>query len=140
MSESILTFANDLLEVEAPTPLAARTYPMTCTAASSGVSKSSGKPLVTLQFTIAAEDFPADYESAGSFPEGKQLYIYLINDGTQASLFRLKQTLLAIEGAKQFIGASIDLNNFVGLRATGDVVHEEFDGVVRERLNKLVAK
>jgi hypothetical protein len=60
---SILEFSSNIAEAEPTPPLPAGTYKATCTGSKFGTSKSSGNPLITLEFTINKDQFPADFET-----------------------------------------------------------------------------
>lgn len=138
MSElgSILDYSDDIADAEAPKALPAGDYVASITGAEVGTSQSSGKPRVAVVFTIAPEDFPADYEDAESFADGKNITHYAGASDDKASRFRMRRFIEAI-GAP--LGSKIDVNDWVGRKAMITIRPEEFEGIERERIAKVEA-
>jgi|SRR5690606_13191490 len=134
---SILDFSADIADAEAPVALPAGDYPAKIVAAEVGTSNSSGKQRVDVTFRIMPEDFPADYEDAESFPEGKDVHAYVSCEDTKASRFRMKKFCEAI-GAP--MSNRLDVNDWVGKSAIITIEPDEFEGVERERYRKCEAK
>lgn len=134
---SILEYNNDLNEVEAPKSLPGNDYPAEITGAEVGISQGSGKPRVEVTWLIKPEDFPADYEDAESFPDGKQVKTYQGAGNDKASMFRMRKFLEAI-GAP--ISNSINVNDWIGRTAMLTIEPDEFEGIERERVRKVEAK
>lgn len=139
MSElgSILEFSEDVSDAEAPVALPAGDYPAKIVGAEVGTSLSSGKARVDVTFRIAPEDFPADYEDAESFADGKDIHAYVSVEDTKASRFRLRKFIEAIGGKA---GGRIDVNDWVGKSAIVTIEQDEYEGVPRERFRKVEAK
>lgn len=139
MSEmgSILEYSQDISDAEAPVALPAGDYPAKIVAAELGTSQSSGKARVDVTWRIAPEDFPADYEDADSFADGKDVHQYISAEDTKASRFRMKKFCEAI-GAKT--GGRLDLNDWIGKSAIVTLEQDEYEGVPRERFRKVEAK
>ncbi len=133
---NILEFASDITEAEAPKALPANDYPATIMQAEVGISQSSGKQRVAVTFRIEPEDFPADYEDADEYPDGKEVMHYVSVAQDKGAMFRLKQFCQKI-GAPT--GNKIDVNEWIGKRATLAVEPDEFEGVERERVRKVEA-
>lgn len=136
MSENILEYADDIADAEAPVALPAGDYPATIASAELGTSQNSGKLRVDVTFKIAPEDFPADYEDAASFENGKMVHFYVGAEPDKASRFRMRRFIEAI-GAKG--GAKIDLNDWVGKKAAITIRPDEFNGVERETIANVQA-
>jgi|SRR6478609_10998170 len=139
MSElgSILEFSESIADAEAPVALPAGDYPAKIVAADVGTSASSGKARVDITFRIQPEDFPADYEDAGSFADGKDVHAYVSVEDSKSVRFRLKKFCEAI-GAK--MSARLDVNEWIGKSAIITIEQDEFEGVPRERFRKAEAK
>lgn len=138
MSElgSILEYSEDVSDAEAPKALPAGAYTASVTGAELGISQNSGKPRVAVSFMIDPEDFPADYEDADSFADGKTIMHYVSAADDKASRFRMRKFIEAI-GAKG--GTKVDVNDWVGKKAEITIEPDEFEGIERERIRKVEA-
>lgn len=138
MSElgSVIEFTTDLGDAEAPRALPAGDYPVTISGAELMTSKSSGKPMVKVDFRISPDDFPADYEDAESFADGKTVSMYLSIANEKAAMFRMRRF---VENIGAPMGKSLNVNDWVGRKAMATISAEEFEGVERERLGKIDA-
>lgn len=134
---SIIDYSTDLADVEAPVALPAGDYPAKIVAAENGVSQASGKSRVDVTFRIAPEDFPADYEDAESFPDGKDVHAYISSEQNKAAMFRMRKFCEAI-GAP--LSSRLDVNDWIGKTAIITIEPDEFEGVERERFRKVEAK
>lgn len=134
---SILDFSTDIADAEAPVALPAGDYPAKIVAAEVGTSNSSGKKRVDVTFRITPEDFPADYEDAESFADGKDVHAYVSVEDNKASRFRLKKFLQSI-GAP--MTSRLDVNDWIGKSAVITIEADEYEGVERERFRKVEAK
>lgn len=128
---SILEFTENLKDAEAPKSLPAGDVPGEVTGADYGLSKSSGRPQVDISFRIKPDDYPADYEDAASFPDGKTVHYYLSAGDDKVSRFRLRQFIEAIGGK---LGTRIDVNDWIGKSAMLTLGVDAFEGVDRERI------
>ena len=133
---SILEFQDDIADAEAPKSLPANDYPGEIIGAEIGTSQSSGKRNVKVTWLIKPEDFPADYEDADQFADGKQIVQYVGAEPDKSSMFRLRRFIEAI-GAKT--GKKLDVNDWVGCTAELTVVPDEWEGVERERITAVKA-
>lgn len=134
---SILEFSSNLKDAEAPKALPAGDYPAEITGAEYGVSQNSGNPRVDITFRIKPEDYPADYEDADQFPDGKSVHFYLTAKDDKVSRFRIRKFCESI-GAK--LGAKVDVNDWIGKSAMVTLIPDEFEGVDRERMTKVSSK
>ena len=132
MSEmgTIIEYSEDVAEAEAPKALPASDYPVTITGAELGVSQNSGKKRVAVTFTVAPEDYPADYEDAESFPDGKTVMHYVGAEDNLAARFRMRKFCEAIGVPAS---KNIDINSWVGREAVAALEPDEFEGIERER-------
>lgn len=139
MSEmgSIIEYSEDVSEAEAPKALPASDYPVTITGAELGISQNSGKARVEVTMTVAPEDYPADYEDAESFPDGKVVKHYISAEDTLQARFRMRRFCEAI-GAPA--SKKIDLNSWVGREAMASLEPDTYDGIERERCKGVSSK
>lgn len=139
MSElgSIIDYGEDLANAEAPKALPAGDYPATVIAAEIGTSKTSGKERVDVQLRISPEDFPADYEDADSFPDGKVVHMYVSTENTKAARFRMRKFVEALGGK---LGKKLDVNTWIGLSTILTIDPDEYEGIENERGRKVSAK
>lgn len=134
---SIIEYADDLSEAEAPKALPAGDYLGEIVAAELGTSQTSGKSRVDVTFRIKPEDFPPDYEDADSFADGKQVHFYPSAEPDKANRFRMRKFCEAI-GVK--LGKKLDVNDWLGKTALLTIAPDEFEGIERERVTKVSAK
>lgn len=134
---SIISYSADISEAEAPPALPANSYPAKIVEVSHGISQSSGKRRVDVTWRIQPEDYPADYEGADSFPDGKDVHQYVSTEDTPNQRFRMRKFCEAI-GAP--MGTNLDHNEWIGKSAIITIENEEFEGVPRERFRRVEAK
>jgi hypothetical protein len=134
---SILEFSEDISDAEAPKALPSGDYLAKIVSAENGTSASSGKSRGDVTFRIAPEDFPADFEDAGEFPEGLDVHFYPSTEDNKTSRFRLRKFVEAIGGKT---GGRIDMNEWIGKQAVITLESETFEGIERNRIRKVEAK
>lgn len=133
---SIIEYSEDISKAEAPEPLPVRQYPATIDKVAVKTSQTSGNEYLAVTFRISADDYPADYD-AESAPEGTVLsYNRLVVEDTARARFNMRQFCEAI-GAK--MSKKIDPSEWLGLSATLDVGHDEYEGVKRAQIKKVLA-
>lgn len=132
--ETIIEFSEDVSEAEAPKALPANPYPAEITGAEIGISQNSGNPRAKVDFLIRPEDFPADYEDAESFPDGKIVSFYVGTADNMATRFRIRQFLDAI-GAPG--GTKVNVEDWIGRKASIDCEPDEYEGIERERIKRV---
>lgn len=129
---SVIEYNEDIDAAEAPPPLPLGDYPAEIRTAEIKNS-SKGNDYVNVTFYIAPESYPAD------FTEGDP-------DGTTLSFGRLSpaNTAKARFGMRKFkdaIGApggkTLDLNDWIGLNATVEIVHEDYEGMPQAKIKKV---
>jgi putative intracellular protease/amidase len=131
--EGILAFSEDIGEAEAPEPLPERDYPATIEKVDGTKTTKDGRRMVAVTFKISEEDYPADYD-AGNAPGGTSLTHFLMADDVQASRHRMRRFCEAI-GAP--MGKQIRVTEWIGLRASLGIKHEEYEGVNRAKISKV---
>jgi hypothetical protein len=131
---NIVSFSEDIAEAEAPEPLPERDYPATIADANVGETK-NGDPMFIIKFKINEDDYPADFD-AGNAPGGKTLTHYLVAQDSPAGRHRVKQFCQAV-GAP--MSKKLRAGDFIGLTAQITIKHEEYEGVPRERIQRVNA-
>lgn len=130
---SVIELDVDIATVEEPQPLPASIYPATIIAAEVKESK-KGTLYASVTFQVAAENYPADYVDGN--PEGTQLrYMRASFAKTPAAQWQLRKFLQTI-GAP--MSNRIDVNEWVGLTSSVEVVHEVYEGITRANIKRIV--
>jgi hypothetical protein len=120
MSESILTFSEDITNAPPPPLLPAGPYPAEIIGAVRKTSATSKKDYAQITFRINAESYRAD--DTDSDPDGTVItYNFLQMSDTPQNRHRWRVFLEKIGGR---LGRTIDLNALIGLTATVDVTHQ----------------
>lgn len=131
---SIYTFSEDINNAEAPKPLPQGSYRAVIKSAAAHTPKSgSEKKSAKVQFFIDSAQYPADYTDGN--PDGTLLDYYVSMEDNPMSRYILKSFCAAI-GAP--MSRSIDVSQWIGMEATVKVVHEEYEGVMRHKLDRKV--
>ena len=131
---SILEFTENLKDAEAPKALGNIDVPGEITGAVNGLSKSSGRKQVDVTFRIKPDDFPPDYEDVNSFADGKTVHYYLSGEDDKVSRYRMRKFVEAIGGK---LGAKVDVNDWIGKSAMLTLGVDTFEGVDRERIQRV---
>ena len=131
MSElsSIVEFGADIADAKPPAPLPARDYVAEVRNAEVGTSK-KGSRMVVLQFYVPADAYPPDFTDGN--PDGTTLSHYVTCDDTPQGRWNMKRIC---ESLGAVMGRTIDANTFTGLRARIKVSHEEWEGVMRAKID-----
>lgn len=131
---SVVEFDEDIGQAEAPVPLPVGDYQAEIRGVTAKTSQ-NGNPYASVQFFIAADQYPADYTEGE--PDGTVLTFNRVSlQNTPASRHRLRKFLEAI-GAPT--GKKIDLNEWVGRSATVTVQHDTYEGEQRAAIAKVNA-
>jgi hypothetical protein len=84
---------------------------------------------------IHSESYPADYTEGD--PDGTELhYNRLQTDDTGRNRFRMRQFLERV-GAP--LSNRVDLNSLIGLTATVEITHQEYEGEQRAQIARILA-
>lgn len=137
IEETMIEFSEDIGEATPPAPLPIGQYEAEIRGAEVKIANATGKRYAAVMFNINPDQFPADFEDAGDYPEGVTLIyrrVPLEDDRTSRS--RLRQFLNGI-GAPT--GKSINLNDWVGLVARVQVGTSEWEGVMRNEITVVSA-
>ena len=132
---SILEYGSDLKDATPPVPLPPGPYPAEIISCQEKVSTSSGGKYLNVVFRINSENYPADYVDGD--PDGVELHYNRIQtEDNGRNRFRMRQFLERI-GAP--LSNKVDLNNLLGLTATVDVNHQEYEGEQRAQIARILA-
>jgi len=133
---SIIEFTDDIDDAEAPMPLPEGQYEAEIKAVEAKMS-SNNKKYAAVSFYIQTDAFPADYP-IDEAPDGLVLIFRKLSlENNKMSKFNLKRFIQNI-GAPP-VGRSLDLTQWVGLKATVVVKHDTWEGTKRSTIDKVVA-
>lgn len=122
---SIVEFSEDITTQEAPPPLPVGEYEAEIRKAEAAISNNSGNKFAKVAFYVAPEDYPPDFD-ASTNPEGVTMnYSFVSLEDTPKGRYQCRKFCEKI-GATT--AKSIDLNEWIGLRAIVEVVHGEYNG------------
>ena len=132
---SILSFSEDISNAVAPAPLPPGAYPAEIIGAQKRVSQTSGNEYASIVFRINSSSYPADYTDGN--PDGTELtYNRLLIEDTPNSRWRWRQFMERCGGP---LGRSVDLNSLLGLTATVEITHQEYEGEQRAQIARIAA-
>jgi hypothetical protein len=133
-----MNFAAPLNTVEAKTGpsytlVPPANYLFLCTNAVDKVSKNSGNPILELSFDIAHGQYQ---EAFNKYP----IRFYIVN--TAENLPRIKGNLMMFQVSNPSVTLDISMSNFderslIGLFVGGNIVHEEWNGKTRAKIEYL---
>ncbi len=133
---SIIEYTDDIDDAEAPLPFPEGSYDAEVKAVEAKYS-SNNKKYAAISFFIPVEAYPADYPLEEA-PDGLVLiYRKLSLENNKMSRFNLKRFIQNL-GAPP-VGRSLDLSQWVGLRAKIIVKHDTWEGTTRPTVDKIVA-
>lgn len=134
---SIIDFSEDIDSQEQPEPLPVSEYMAEIKAVEKKESK-EGKNYADITFYIGVENYPRDYDPINA-PDGWTLhYRRLSLEDTPAARFAIRQFC-------EKIGApmpkrSLDLNEWVGLSTRVGTDLDEYEGVTRPQIVKIIGE
>jgi hypothetical protein len=129
---SIIEYAEDLSEAEAPVPLPKGDYTAEIRGAEKKIS-GKGNEYVDVTFFISPDEYPADYTEGN--PDGMTLnYGRLSPANTTQARWGMKKFCESIGAV---LGKQLDLNDWIGKSAVVTVSHEDYEGVTRARIAKV---
>lgn len=133
--QTIVDYAEDVTDAEAPPPLPIGNYEPTVTGAAVKVS-GKGNHYYEVALRVPPEQFPADFD-ASVYPDGVLLFWRRTSaEDTPMGRWQVRQLIEAL-GAKG--GKQIDCNDWIGLATRVAVTHENFEGSPRAVPSKLSA-
>lgn len=134
-STSILEFSQDITDALPPPPLPVGPYPAEIVAVQTRVSATTGNEYVQFSMRVSPEAYPADFTEGD--PDGTVLmYNRLTTEDTPTMRYRWRKFLENIGGPR---GRKVDLMALVGLNATVDVTHQEYEGEQRPQIARILA-
>jgi hypothetical protein len=132
---SIIEFSDDIATAEAPEPLPVGVYP----ADIKGVAikeSAKGTKYAAVSFYVSPDDYPVDYPLENA-PDGTTLVYRRISlEDNPGSRFRLRQF---IESIGAVASKRIDVTEWIGLTARVSVVHDEYEGIKRSQIDKVLS-
>jgi len=135
MSDSILSFSEDISKAEAPPVLPAGEYTAEIRSVERKTSQNSGNNYLAIQFYVPSDQYPADYVDGD--PDGMSMtYNRLVVEDDAKSRHRVRKFCEAI-GAK--MGRELNVADWVGLTATVSVKIGSWEGEDRAEIDKVVA-
>lgn len=133
---SVVSFTQDISEAEPPPALPAQDYEAEIRAVAPKVSQNSGNTYAEVMFYIDPSQYPVDFDVENA-PDGKTIpYRRVLLTDNQQARYRIRKFCEAIGAA---MGRDIDLNDWIGLRASVTIQHESVEGVDRENIVKVSA-
>ena len=130
--DSIIEFSENIADAEAPEPLPEREYVASIESVTREKSQ-KGAAYAAVNFHIAEEDYPADYD-INNAPGGKKIRHMIMLTDDAPTRHRLRKFSEAI-GAP--MAKRIDLSQWVGLQAKVTIKHGTYEGVKREKISKV---
>lgn len=131
---SILQFSEDLSTAEAPPPLPIGVYRGEIIGASWRTSPTTGNMYAQIMVRIPEGEYPADHVGE---PDGVVLpYNRLLHQDSPRVRYAWR---LFNEKVGAPNGRSIDLNSYLGLPITVDIVHQEYEGEQRASITRILA-
>lgn len=135
MSGSIFQFSQDLNDATPPPPLPVGPYPAEIVSAVTRVSATSGNEYASITFRVNPDAYPADFTDGN--PDGTELlYNRLAWEDTPQARWRWRQFMERVGGP---LSRTVDLNSLIGLHATIDVSHQEYEGEMRAQIARILA-
>lgn len=133
---SILEYAEDISNAEAPPPIPVGEYPFTVESVTQKISATSGNEYLGVVLRIDPNDYPADFD-ADSFPDGVTLgYNRLIVEDNARARYNMRKWCEAI-GAK--MGKKIDPTDWIGMTGKVSVTHQDYEGEPRAQASRVTS-
>lgn len=126
---SVYEFSEDLSKQEQPMPLPVGDYRATVQGVEQAISKNSGKRMMVLTYTVAPDQYPADYTEGN--PDGEQFKVYVSLTDDARTRFRIRK-LCEMHGVTP--ARTLNLPDFIGQEVIVNVTHEEYQGEQRARV------
>ena len=134
--ESILTFSEDISTAEAPDPLPMGTYPASIHSIEVKTSANSGNRYLDAVLRVQPDDFPADFNVENA-PDGVLIhYRYVVVEDTPRARHNIR---LFCEACGVAASKQINVNEFLGAEVQIEIVHGEYNGIVREEIRTVSA-
>lgn len=124
---SVIDFSEDLSTAEAPPPLPAGKYLATVSGAVIKISQKSGNKYADITYTIAPDQFPADFSAIQKEPLPLHYRRLVLSDDARGRYNSRKFS----EVHRVPTGKRMDLNDFIGRPANLIIVESEYNGEKR---------
>lgn len=133
---SIIEYTDDIDDAEAPLPLPEGVYEAEIKAVEAKYS-SNNRKYAAVSFFIPVDAYPADYPIEEA-PDGLVLVFRKMSlENNKMARFNLKRFIQNI-GAPP-VGRSLDLTQWIGLKAKIIVKHDTWEGTTRPTVDRVVA-
>lgn len=133
---SIIEYSQDLSTQDAPDPVPVGEFPAEIVKAELKQSQTSGNTYCAVSFRINPDAYPADYVDGD--PDGTVLQynrLVVLPDSPQIR-FRVKKFLLAVGGKPS---RSFDPADLIGLTATVEIEHRDFEDEKQAQIKRVIA-
>ena len=129
--DMIVNYSEDISTAEKPEPLPVGEYQFEIREVTRAVSAKGMSYCVPMMF-IAPEQYPPDYVDGN--PDGNLLRGFVSLSDDKAARFRMRKYCETI-GAP--VSNQLDLNEWVGLSGTVEVIHQEYEGEMQSNAKKI---
>jgi hypothetical protein len=119
-------FSQDISTQEAPPPLPQGRYLATVEAAEPKISANSGNTYIDITFTIAPDQFPADYSAIQQDAVKIHYRSLVVSKDDARSRYAIRQFC---ERLRVPVSRKLDVNDFLGKTAMLTISHRQYQGV-----------
>lgn len=119
-------FSQDISSQEAPPPMPKGKYLATIEAAEAKVSANSGNTYADITFTIAPDQFPADYSAINQDAVKIHYRSLVLSKDDAKTRYSIRQFC---ERLRVPVSRKLDLNDFLGKTAMLTIDHRKYQGV-----------
>jgi hypothetical protein len=123
---SVFEFSADISNQEAPPPLPKGKYLASITSAEPKVSATSGNTYADITFTIAPDQFPADYSAIQADAVNIHHRTMVLSKDDARSRYNIRKFA---ESVRVAVSRKVDLNDFIGRSAMLTIDHRSYQGV-----------
>lgn len=123
---SVYEFGADISTQEAPPPLPKGKYLASISAAEAKVSATSGNTYADITFTIAPDQFPADYSAIQQDAVNIHHRTMVLSKDDARSRYNIRKFAEAVRAP---VSRKVDLNDFIGKSAMLTIDHRSYQGV-----------
>jgi hypothetical protein len=123
---SVFEFSQDISTQDAPPPLPKGKYLATISSAEAKVSATSGNTYADITFTIAPDQFPADYSAIQADAVNIHHRTMVLSKDDARSRYNIRKFY---ESVRAVASRKIDLNDLLGKSAMLTIDHRSYQGV-----------
>jgi len=131
--EMLVNYSDDIATAEKPDPLPIGQYNFEIRGVEMAVS-GKGMPYAVPKYFITPDQYPADHVDGD--PDGTTLRGFVSLEDNKGARARMRKFCEAIEAP---MGVTMDLNEWIGLGGTVDVIHKEYEGEQQANAGKISA-